>query len=106
VYIVLQNFNKYIIIEKKKQEENMYFLTFIHKNVEQVGFLNEEKKGVIPAGAVFEKLGIMAPSDMISLIEAVGVIDIEYIRSAADSISERMAFFASLLSLFLSLVYP
>jgi 2-keto-4-pentenoate hydratase/2-oxohepta-3-ene-1,7-dioic acid hydratase in catechol pathway len=89
VYIVLQNFNKYIIIEKKKQEENMYFLTFIHKNVEQVGFLNEEKKGVIPAGAVFEKLGIKAPSDMISLIEAVGEIDIEYIRSAADSISER-----------------
>ncbi len=66
----------------------MYFLTYLYQDKECVGFLNKEKKGIIPASAVFSKLDRAIPSDMICLIEEFENTDmdsIEKILSSSDT---------------------
>lgn len=70
----------------------MYLLTFIYQNVEEIGFLNNEKNCVIPANAVFSKMNSPVPKDIINLIEIVSDLSIDELESTIqlcnnDSIS-------------------
>lgn len=58
----------------------MYILTYFYENKEYVGFLNEEKKGIIPAKAVFAKLNLPEPPDMLNLINVIDNITLEKIK--------------------------
>jgi len=58
----------------------MYLLTFIYHNLEEIGFLNEEKNSVIPANIVFPKMDLPIPKDMINLIEIVSNLNIDKLK--------------------------
>lgn len=64
----------------------MYLLSYLYQDNEYIGFLNEEKNGIIKASTVFEKLGIMEPSNMLSLIDVFENIDLEKINEVLSSI--------------------
>jgi 2-keto-4-pentenoate hydratase/2-oxohepta-3-ene-1,7-dioic acid hydratase in catechol pathway len=63
----------------------MYFLTYIYNNVEQIGFLNEEKNGVISASIIFSKLNLELPKDMIGFIEASSELDMKLLEDTAKT---------------------
>lgn len=58
----------------------MYLLTYIYNNKEYIGFLDEEKNGIIPASRVFTELNIDEPKDMLSLIDIFENIGDDEIR--------------------------
>ncbi|WP_313341253.1 fumarylacetoacetate hydrolase family protein [Sedimentibacter sp.] len=60
----------------------MYLLTYIYKNKEYIGFLDEGKKGIIPASKVFSALNIDEPKDMLDLIDIFDNIGAEKIKEA------------------------
>ena len=55
----------------------MFLLTYYYDNRESVGFLNEEKTGIIPAEKV---LSLNSNSNMIDLIELFNTIDLEKLK--------------------------
>lgn len=58
----------------------MYLLTFLYENKISIGFLDNEKKGIILASTVFSKLNIPEPSDMLNLIDSFNELNIENIN--------------------------
>lgn len=62
----------------------MYLLTFVYQNEENIGFLNKEKKSVIPAKVVFLKLNLSTPKDMTNLIEIASDLDFNELEYAID----------------------
>jgi len=58
----------------------MYLLTYFYDGSESVGFLNEEKNSIIPAAAVFAKLNIKVPANMLQLIDSFRDMDLEKIN--------------------------
>lgn len=68
----------------------MYLLTYLYEGKETVGFLDKEKKGIIPASTVFSKLNIPEPTDMLSLIDAFEVMDIEKIYEALAALKSEI----------------
>lgn len=63
----------------------MYLLTYLYEDEESVGFLTDDKGGVVPAVDVFSKLNVPAPSDMLSLIDMFEGLDITEVNEAASS---------------------
>lgn len=72
------------------KEGFMYLLTYLYEGKETVGFLDKEKKGIIPASTVFSKLNIPEPTDMLSLIDAFEVMDIEKIYEALAALKSEI----------------
>lgn len=68
----------------------MYLLTYLYDNKESIGFLDSEKKGIIPASAVFAKLNIPEPSDMLNLIDAFEGINIEKVNEVLVSLKHEI----------------
>lgn len=68
----------------------MYLLTYLYENKESVGFLDAEKKGIIPASTVFARLNISEPSDMLNLIDAFEGINIEKINEVLVSLKHEI----------------
>lgn len=65
----------------------MFLLTYYYDNKEAVGFLNEEKTGIIPASKV---LPISTKSDMISIIEMFENIDLEKLNKEIKSSKDEI----------------
>lgn len=65
----------------------MYLLTYLYENKESIGFLDKERKGIIPASTVFAKLNIQEPSDMLHFIDVVEHLDIEKINDLLVSLN-------------------
>lgn len=63
----------------------MYLLTYVYENKEYIGFLDEEKKGIIPVSTVFLKLNKEAPKNMLNLIDVFESIGNEKIKEALSS---------------------
>jgi 2-keto-4-pentenoate hydratase/2-oxohepta-3-ene-1,7-dioic acid hydratase in catechol pathway len=63
----------------------MYILTYNYKNKEYVGFLDNEKKGIIPASTIFAKLNLPEPFDMLNLIDIIDGLNIEILSEAIAS---------------------
>lgn len=59
----------------------MYLLTYLYENKEYIGFLDDEKKGIITASTVFKKLNHPEPSNMLNLIDAIESINVEKIKA-------------------------
>jgi len=66
----------------------MFLLTYYHNNIESVGFLNEEKNGIIPALKVLPANA--EASDMIGIIEAFNKIDLEELKNAIKKCKEEI----------------
>jgi 2-keto-4-pentenoate hydratase/2-oxohepta-3-ene-1,7-dioic acid hydratase in catechol pathway len=62
-------------------------LTYLYNNKETVGFLNEEKTGIIPAQNVLPNAHGL---NMISIIELFGNIDLENLINAINSCKEEI----------------
>lgn len=63
----------------------MYILTYNYKNKEYVGFLDNEKKGIIPASTIFAKLNLPEPFDMLNLIDIIDGLNIEILSEVIAS---------------------
>ncbi len=63
----------------------MYLLTYIYENKEYFGFLDKEKKGIIPASSVFSKLDMDTPKDMLNFIDIFHIVGSERIKEALMS---------------------
>lgn len=68
----------------------MYLLTYLYEGLESVGFLNVEKNGVIPASAVYSKLNVPAPADMLHLIDDFSDMDLEKINDILTSFTDAI----------------
>mgnify|MGYP000883437624 CR=1 FL=1 len=66
----------------------MFLLTYFYDNAESVGFLNEEKTGIIPALKVLPTDA--ATLDMIGIIEIFNHIDLEELKTAIKSCKEEI----------------
>ena len=66
----------------------MYLLTYFYENIESAGFLNSDKNGVIPLTAVFSKLNIPAPTDMLNLIDLFDGMNLDLINEAIVSCND------------------
>lgn len=64
----------------------MYLLSYLYQENEYIGFLNEEKNGIIKASTVFQKLDINEPSNMLNLIDAFENIDVEKVKDVLSSL--------------------
>ncbi len=60
----------------------MFLLTYSYNNIESVGFLNEEKNGIIPASKV---LHVSTDLDMIGVIEIFDNIDLKELKNAINA---------------------
>lgn len=69
----------------------MYLLSYLYEDKELIGFLNEEKNGIIKASTVFEKLNINEPSNMLELIDVFENIELENVNSALGSLKSELA---------------
>ncbi|MGD9570024.1 MAG: fumarylacetoacetate hydrolase family protein [Sedimentibacter sp.] len=69
----------------------MYLLSFLYQDKESVGFLNEEKTGIIKASSLFAKLNMIEPSNMLNLIEIFENIDLEKANEALASLKCEIA---------------
>lgn len=67
----------------------MYLLTYIYQDVENIGFLREDKSCVIPADVIFSKMNLYIPKDMTELIENFANIDIDVLNSTLNSLNEN-----------------
>lgn len=63
----------------------MYILTYLYGGKESVGFLNKEKTEIIPAQAVFAKLNLPEPPDMLNLIDAFENLDVKKVNEILSS---------------------
>lgn len=69
----------------------MYLLTYLYENKETVGFLNEEKTGIIPISVVFEKLNLPEPLSMLNVIDVIERVSLDKLKETiAASICELM----------------
>ncbi len=68
----------------------MYLLTYLYNNKESIGFLDEERKGIIPASTVFAKLNIKEPSDMLNLIDVFDNIDFQKFNEVLASLKSEI----------------
>lgn len=68
----------------------MYLLTYVYNNEEYTGFLDKDKKGIIPSAKVFEKLNLKAPNNMIDLIEKFENIDIKNAEDTLCSLEREL----------------
>lgn len=57
----------------------MYLLTYLKDDVINVGFLNKDKTGIVPARLIFSKFNLPEPNNMIELIEHFDELNIEKI---------------------------
>ena len=69
----------------------MYLLTYLYENKESIGFLDKEKKEIIPASKAFAKLNIQEPSDMLHFIDAIEHLDIEKVNEVLVSLNYEIA---------------
>lgn len=69
----------------------MYLLSYLYQNNESIGFLNEEKTGIIPASEVFAKLNIKEPSNMLNLIDIFEDLDIKKINDVLGTLKCELA---------------
>ena len=60
----------------------MFLLTYSYNNKESVGFLNEEKTGIIPAWIVFQGAEDL---DMLGIIEKFDTIELKEIKDIIDT---------------------
>lgn len=70
----------------------MYLLTYLYENKESIGFLDSEKKGIIPALTVFSRLNIPEPSSMLNLIDTFEDINIEKVNEVLISLKHEIEF--------------
>jgi len=70
----------------------MYLLTYLYENKESIGFLDSEKKGIIPASTVFSQLNIPEPSSMLNLIDTFEGINIEKVNEVLISLKHEIEF--------------
>lgn len=69
----------------------MQLLTYLHEEKDLIGFLDNEKKGIIPAITVFKKLNLPIPSNMLNLIDIFDDVNIEKTKEIlAESTCEVM----------------
>ncbi|MGB4438462.1 MAG: fumarylacetoacetate hydrolase family protein [Sedimentibacter sp.] len=68
----------------------MYLLTYFYDGLECIGCLNEKKNCVIPASAIFSKLNIPVPADMLNLIDAFSSLELEKIDEVILSCEEEI----------------
>jgi len=47
----------------------MYILNYSYNDIEKIGFLSQDKKSLIPADEIFNKVGIKSPKDMNEFIQ-------------------------------------
>ena len=66
----------------------MFLLTYFYDNKESVGFLNEEKTGIIPASKVLPDN--IKDLDMIGIIEMFNTIDLKELKNAINSCKETI----------------
>lgn len=64
----------------------MYLLTYYYENKESIGFLDEERKGIIPASTVFSKLNTHEPKDMLDLIDTFEHLDTKLLNKVLVSL--------------------
>ncbi|MDF2949095.1 MAG: fumarylacetoacetate hydrolase family protein [Sedimentibacter sp.] len=64
----------------------MYLLSYLYQDNEFIGFLNKEKTGIVPASAVFAKLNIKEPSNMLNLIDIFENLDIKKINEVLSTL--------------------
>ncbi|NLK64284.1 MAG: fumarylacetoacetate hydrolase family protein [Tissierellia bacterium] len=65
----------------------MFLLTYSYNNKESVGFLNEEKTGIIPAWIVFQGAEDL---DMLGIIEKFDTIELKEIKDIIDTYKETI----------------
>lgn len=64
----------------------MFLLTYVYDNTERVGFLNEEKTGIIPASRVLPHDA--ASNDMVGIIEIFDKLDLEELNRSIKACNE------------------
>lgn len=69
----------------------MYILTYLYNNQEYTGFLDKEKKGIIPSSKVFETLNLNVSNNMINLIEEFENIHINKVEDALNSLESELS---------------
>lgn len=68
----------------------MYLLSYLYNNNEYIGFLNEEKNGIIKASTVFDKLNIKEPSNMLELIDVFENINMGTLKELLGSLKGEL----------------
>jgi 2-keto-4-pentenoate hydratase/2-oxohepta-3-ene-1,7-dioic acid hydratase in catechol pathway len=63
----------------------MYLLSYLYQDNEFIGFLNKERTGIVPASAVFVKLNIKEPSNMLNLIDIFENLDTNKINEVIST---------------------